>query len=358
MKILFVSESDRFNDGCGQMLLTGSELRSRGHEVLFALPGTGTAGRRIAAAGFPVRDLRIRHDYDLLRALKLRALCALERPDLIHAHHPRAHAVCLLAKSLGASAPLVVTRRIIFRIRRNPFSLLKYRSRRIARFIAVCAAAKNELVKAGVPERRVEILPSAVDMGLYDAPRQAREALRFAPPFRIGIIGHHAWHKGHEVLLEAARPILERFPGTVFVFAGRDTEKLRRKAAVLGLNASVEILGERADVPELLAGLHLFAMPSIQQGLPYALIEAQAAGVPAVAAGVGGILDVLLNEETGLVVPPQDSGKLAEAVIRVLSDETLARRLAANGLERIQREFSVSVVTDRLEALYQAVLRP
>jgi glycosyltransferase involved in cell wall biosynthesis len=158
-------------------------------------------------------------------------------------------------------------------------------------------------------------------------------------------------------MLEAAKSILERFPGTTFVFAGRDTEKLRRKAAALGLSASVELLGERADVPELLAGLHLFVMPSIQQGLPYALIEAQAAGVPAVAAGVGGILDVLLDEETGLVVPPQDAGKLAQAVIRVLSDDALARRLAANGLERIQREFSIPVVTDRLEALYQAAVR-
>ncbi|MFA6582840.1 MAG: glycosyltransferase family 4 protein [Elusimicrobiaceae bacterium] len=352
MNLLFVSESHGWSGGANQMLLTAGELARRGHKIIFAVPADGVIGTRAAQAGFEIIDLRIKQDYDVSSALKIKKIAARVNAGLVHAHHPRAHAVCLIARYLGMKAPLVVTRRVIFRIRINPFSALKYRSGKICKYIAVCNAAKTELVKGGVPAGQVEVIPSAVDFKKYEAAKAKRAALEFKPPYRVGMIGHYSWFKGHDYMLKAAPEILRACPETVFVFAGRDLDKLMPLVRELGIEKNVEMLGERSDVPDILAGLHLFAMPSLQEGIATALIEAQSAGVPAVASDIGGIPDVMLPGVTGEMVPARDEKALAAAVIKLLKDPVLANEYAAKAFERVKENFDLPSVCDRLESFY------
>jgi len=334
------------------MILTAGELIRRGHKITFAIPSDGVIAERARKAGFEVIDLRIRQDYDIPSALKLKAIARKTGAQLVHAHHPQAHAICLIARYLGMNIPFIVTRRVIFRIRVNPFSALKYRSLKITKYIAVCNAAKTELVKGGVPAAKIDVIPSAVDFRKYAEAKKKRAALEFKPPFRVGMIGHYAWFKGHDFMLKAAPAILQEFPDTVFVFAGRDTRQLEPLAREAGIEKNVEILGERNDVPEILSGLHLFAMPSLQEGIATALIEAQSAGVPAVASDIGGIPDVMIAGQTGEMVPARDADALAAAVIKMLRDPELSRRYADAAFERVSRNFDLPAVCDRLEKLY------
>ncbi|MFA5162885.1 MAG: glycosyltransferase family 4 protein [Elusimicrobiales bacterium] len=357
MNLLFVSESRGWSGGANQMLLTAKELSARGHKVFFALP-EGEIRSRAEAAGFDCRPINIRQDYDLPSAFAVKKIAGQTQADIVHAHHPQAHAVCLAARYFGMAAPLIVTRRVIFPLRANPFSALKYRSSRVSRYIAVCNAAKAELVKGGVAAERVEVIPSAVDISKYAAARQKRAALEMKPPFRVGLIGHYAWFKGHDYLLRAAQEIVARFPGTKFVFAGRDTEKLKPIAEEYCVEKNVEILGERRDVPDILAGLHVFAMPSLQEGIATALIEAQSAGVPSVATRIGGIPDVMLADQTGLMVPEKDSHSLAQAIMRYFSEPELAAQMAQRGYERVQANFDLPAVCSRLETLYMSTAAP
>jgi glycosyltransferase involved in cell wall biosynthesis len=355
MNILFVSESRGWSGGTNQMLLTAKELAGRGHNIVFALPLDGDTALRARAAGITCRNVNIRQDYDLPSALAIKRIAAEMNADAVHAHHPQAHAVCLIARHLGMKAPLIVTRRVIFRIRRNPFSALKYRSAKINRYIAVCNAAKTELAKGGVPPEKIDVIPSAVDMKKYAAAHEKRKTLAFKPPYRIGLIGHYAWFKGHEYLLQAAKTVLKEFPDTTFVFAGRDTEKLQELAEQYGVADRVEILGERKDVPDILAGLHIFAMPSLQEGIATALIEAQSAGVPAVATRIGGIPDVMIDGETGLMVPDRDAEALAQALLRYMKEPALAASMAERGHARVIANFDLPAVCDRLEKEYKEV---
>ncbi|MDD4005279.1 MAG: glycosyltransferase family 4 protein [Elusimicrobiaceae bacterium] len=354
MKLLFASESHGWSGGANQMLLTAGELAARGHKIIFAVPSDGAVGRRALGAGFEVRDLRIRQDYDVKSALAVKRIARDCHADLVHAHHPRAHAVCLIAKYLGMAQPLIVTRRVIFRIRVNPFSALKYRSSRIDAYLAVCNAAKTELVKGGVEAERVTVIPSAVDFNKYTVARELRAKLEFKPPFRVGMVGHYSWFKGHDCMIAAAPAILKEFPDTVFVFAGRDTNLLADKVRAAGIEKNVEILGERNDVPEILAGLQLFAMPSRQEGIATALIEAHSAGVPAVASNIGGIPDVMLPGETGEMVQVENAPALAAAVIKILGDPAIAGRYADAAFARAREKFALPSVCDRLEAFYRA----
>jgi len=352
VNILFVSESKGWSGGANQMILTAVELTKRGHKIVFAVPDGGDLSNRAKSAGLDCRHLSIRQDYDVPAALAIKKLAKETGAQVVHAHHPQAHAVCLIAKHLGMAAPLIVTRRVIFRIRTNPFSVLKYRSSKIAQYVSVCNAAKAELVKGGVAADKIEVIPSAVDMSKYADARKKRATLEMKPPYRVGLIGHYAWFKGHDYLLRAAQEIIVHFPDTVFVFAGRDTDKLKALAEEYHVEKNVEILGERRDVPDILAGLHVFAMPSLQEGIATALIEAQSAGVPSVATNIGGIPDVMIAGQTGLMIPERDAHSLAEAIMKYFRDPALASQMSQRALERVMENFDLPAVCTRLENLY------
>ena len=335
------------------MLLTGRELARRGHTIVFALPPDGHTAKAAREAGFTVHDLPIRQDYDVPSAMKLKDICLREKPDVMHAHHPQAHAVSLIAKYLGAPPPLAVTRRVIFPIRTNFFSAIKYRSPKIARYIGVCNAVKTELVKGGVAAEKVEVIPSAVNLEVYEGVADARKDLQWSEPFRIGMVGHYATFKGHEVMLKAARSIFWQIPNARILLIGRDTEKLAPLVKELGYtDQQIGLMGERRDVPELLKHLHVFAMPSLQEGIATALIEAQAAGVPAVGSNVGGIPDVMVHGETGLLVPPNDPARLAESICYMLKNPQAAHDMSLKAKERVSKLFGILSVASRLEDFY------
>lgn len=340
------------------MLLTSRELTKCGHEVVFALPPEGNTAAAAKEAGFRVHPLPIRQDYDVFSAARLKTVCELEKPDAMHAHHPQAHAVTLIAKYLGAKPPLAVTRRVIFPIRTNFFSAIKYRSPKIKRYIGVCHAVKTELVKGGVPAEKIDVIPSAVNLDIYNQVEQQRRSLSWDGPIRITMVGHYATFKGHQVMMKAARRIFDACPQARIMMIGRDTKSLAPMAAELGYTPEqVELLGERRDVPELLKRAHIFAMPSLQEGIATALIEAQAAGIPAVGSEVGGIPDVLVNGETGTLVPPNDPDRLADALIALIKNPARAQALAAKARERVGGLFGVQAVVTRLEKFYTELAR-
>lgn len=305
-----------------------------------------------------MEPVSIRQDYDLAAARAIARIARERGAGLIHAHHPKAHAVCVLSRWLWTGVPLVVTRRVINPIRKNPFSRFKYNSAKIGRYIAVCQAAADELAAVGVARDRISVIPSGIDTRRWDAARKARTSLGAAPPLRVTMVGHYSPIKGHFILLQAAARVVKDFPGVVFQLVGRQTEELRPEAERLGVAEHVEILGERTDVPELLSKTHVFVMPSLMEGIGTSLIEAQAAGVPVVASEIGGLPDVVEKEVTGLLTPPGDAQALASALLRLLRSPEEREAMAARAVENARKNFSVEAITDRLEALYARTERP
>lgn len=353
MKVLHVSEATGLTGGTNQILLTSRELVRRGHEVALACPPEGELAAQAREAGIEVAGLPVRKDYDLASAWRLGRMIAERRVEVLHAHHPRAHAIGLLALLLsGIAVRFVVTRRVIFPVGRNLFSRWKYRARRVDRYVAVCAAVAQELQKAGVGPERIATIPSGVDFARFDAARAARAALPPGPPWSVGMVGHYATFKGHEFFLRAAREVAARLPQTRFWVVGRGTHTLSPLASELGIAGRVEFLGERRDVPDLLARTHLFVMPSLMEGIGTALVEAQAAGVPVVASRVGGLPDVVEDGVTGRLVPPGDAAALAAAMTLSLERPADAAAMAERGYARVRDAFSLPGVVSRIEAVY------
>jgi glycosyltransferase involved in cell wall biosynthesis len=355
MKILFLSESTASSGGTRQLLLLASALAARGHALTVACRPASVLNALCAGSGIRTENFAFGSGADLASAFRLASFCRRERFDVMQTFHPRAHGAALVAKYLGARPALVVRRGVIFGIPANPVSRFKYSSGKIAALVAVSGAVKEEFLNAGVRREKISVIPPGIDAAPWEKSFAARKELGWAPPFRIGMIAHFAPFKGQDLLLKAAPRVLAEFPGTRFVFIGRGEAEMKALAASAGLSASVEILGPRDDVPALIPTFHIVTAPSRQEGVPNTLIEAQICGVPVVGSDVGGIPEVIAGGSTGLLVPPDDAGALAAALLSLMKTKALAERLAAAGRKEAAGKFSMEAIAGRFEALYRSV---
>lgn len=239
-------------------------------------------------------------------------------------------------------------------------------SRLVDGLIAVSPEVKESILMTmpGVSADKIAVIPNGVDTRRY-----RRSATREATRARLGlstnervvaVVATFKEQKGHRYLIEAAQMLASDFPDARYLLIGDGASRpeLERQIAAAGLEASFRLLGMRPDVPELLAAADLFVLPSLWEGLPMALIEAMAAGLPVVATNVSGTRGVMLDGETGLLVPPGDATALGRSIATLLFDPERAIRMGAAGRLRVERHFSAcKQATDHL-ALFAAADRP
>jgi glycosyltransferase involved in cell wall biosynthesis len=176
----------------------------------------------------------------------------------------------------------------------------------------------------------------------------------------IALVGNmHSDVKGHPWLIAAAAVIAREFPQTRFVLVGDGEQRkdFERQVADLGLGEHVLFLGRRDDVPRILSCCDIGVLPSKAEGLPNAVLEYLAAGLPTVASRVGGNAEIVQDGKTGLLVPPQDSSALAEALLRLMRNPDLAAILGKNGREYVVTHFSFQRMLENTDGLYTELLR-
>lgn len=329
--------------------------------------GPGFADK-IAACRVPVHVAAGRGLVDIRRLFRLARLIRSWRPDVVHTQLSYANIVGILAARL-AGRPVVASIQNVTTDQTRldtPKRLLQGLALRLAeRTIVVAQTAVEESRRNFLlPPDRLVVLPNAIDLRrLEPPPRFDRTAKRqelgvAADTEVLCVIARLDPYKGHRYLLEAAAELAARRPAacSLLVGAGPEEPALRAQATRLGLEDRVRFLGVRPDVPELLAASDLFVLPSLNEGLSLAMLEAMALGVPVVATAVGGAADVLLGGETGWTVRPCDPAALARVIDQALRDPAEARARAARGREVVCREFSIETHVARLEAIYREVL--
>jgi glycosyltransferase involved in cell wall biosynthesis len=165
--------------------------------------------------------------------------------------------------------------------------------------------------------------------------------------------------KGHAVLLDAIARLGNKGPGAVFAFAGDGPLRaaLEAQAAELGIADRVRFLGLRRDVDELLLAADVFVQPSLWEGLSLAMLEALLSGAPVLATQVEGVVDVIEDGKTGLLVPPGDASVLATAILKLIEDAKLRRRLGKAGQAHVRAHYNVDRMADEYEALIQGLLK-
>ncbi|KQT57351.1 MULTISPECIES: glycosyltransferase family 4 protein [unclassified Aureimonas] len=236
-----------------------------------------------------------------------------------------------------------------------------------ARYVGVCRTIRDAAA-ARMPGREAHALeiPSMVDLGPFDRASRtaARQALGLAPQTPlVGWLGRLDPKKRVEDFIAAAALVHAARPDARFlVIGGADAflphyeAELKARAKLHGLDGALVFLGDRADVPELLAALDVFVWLSRGEGMPHVIAEAGAARLPVIATPDNGALEQIADGETGLFVPHEDPAATAAAISRLLADPALRRRLGEALRAKVVRDYAVEAVVPQWEALFADVL--
>ena len=365
LTILHVTESHGWSGGAAQALFLARELRARGNLNIFACPSGGDLGRKAAADGFKVLHFSPRRDLDFKAAFALARLVDEYRPDILQAHHPKAHAMGLMAKFLAGHKPVFVfTRRVSHPIVTGFFAKLKYTSRLIDGVIAVADSVRGLLIAYGVSPERVRTIYSGTDISRFfprpPDPAITRE-LRLPPGLPVVmLIGNFSAHKGQHVLLKAARLLCARGLDFLLVFAGVNTDSPELKALYSGEQLPLEkarFLGLRDDVECLLSAASVSVNAAVKgEALSGSIRESLAMGVPAVASDISGNSEIVRDGVTGLLYPPGDAGALAARLEAVLRDPGLREKFSRNSVDAVRAGFTTEIMGGRTLDYYRELL--
>jgi glycosyltransferase involved in cell wall biosynthesis len=311
--------------------------------------------------------------WDIAIALiKLIALVRREKIHIIHAHLPDCAILAGIAGKLSGARVVATYHGLgILPSRRNRLDprnglrLLFYRlaARLSDRCIAVSEPVSEMLrnvVRAD--PRRIAVIANGADVAEYEKPVDQRAVLRqlglSSTDVIVTCVGRLVHNKGHKFLIQSMGDVVRRHPQAILLVVGDGPARaeLARLVCDLQLDAHVRILGERSDVRELLAISQVFVLPSFAEGISIALLEAMAAGKPVVATAVPGIEDVVIDQETGLLVPARDAARLAGALCEVLSDPRWAQRMGALGKLRVRSHFSFAAMRRQTEQVYDQLV--
>lgn len=311
----------------------------------------------VEALGWPIIDLDLgRRIYDARGLAGLKRLIDATkafRPHVIHGYLFGPNLFAVIAGRLCGVPDVVVAKRNVdaFETPRQVW-LNKWIHRWATHVTAVSETVGTTVEAFGVPRERITVIPNGVDVErFWRVP--APERVAGAPP-RIGSVGCLAARKDYGTLLEALAILAKRdlrFE-TALVGDGPEREALEAQAAKLGLTDRVQFLGERPDIEKLLKTFDLFVLSSREEGIPNALLEAMAAGLPSVATAVGGTPEVLDDGRTGWLVPARDPRPLAEALADALNRPDEARRRGLEAHRVTQETMSIDTMVRRHEDFY------
>ena len=294
-----------------------------------------------------------------------RALSAL-RPDLLHLHGSRAGFLGVLTAPSGGAHPVIYTAHA-FSFRRRlppplPWVLAQMEAficGRAKRVICLAEGDREEARRHGIPMHRAIVIPNGVDASRFDASADRRGEFGFAPGDPVvGMVARLVPQKDPLTFLAVARRLIEMEPGSRFLLVGDGPmrERVARAARALGLDGRLVITGFRADVPALLRTMDVVLLTSRWEGLPIALLEAMAAGRPAVASRLPGTSEIIVDGVTGFLVPPGDVEGFAGSVRKLLGDRALREALGRAGRERVAREFSLAKTIEATAQVYADAL--
>lgn len=354
--IVHTEWSDGFGGQELRILQECREMTRRGHRLTILCRPEAALREKGEEAGIRVVPVPIRSPADLVSVVSMARLFRGERVDIVNTHSGKDTWVASMAAKIAGVPLLLRTRHISLPVRRRPWNLVWYWP---DGYITTGEPIREHLIHEGVPADRVVSIPTGVDGDRFSPAVSGdpiRRELEWTPGRRvISMIGVLRASKRLDLFLDVAAEISRTDRSLAFLIVGEGPKEpeIREKIRDLRLEDVVFLLGQRADIPEILAATDVVVTTSVKEGLPQVILQALAMERPVVASRVGAIPEVVVHEETGLLCPAADVGAFVAAVRRFLSDPALGRRLGEAGRRLVLENHSVSVMGDKTEAFYR-----
>ena len=387
MKILFYNHTGQVSGAERVLLMTLAGLDRSRFDPVVLCPAEAqliqmindlrikTAGMNPLSARFTWRpDRLIRYFASFARVIRMaRAAVVRERPDLIHANSIRAGLV-MSAATVGLGMPIVWHAHDL--LPRHPlstairlFALASRRNRIIAVSQAVSDRFRGVLLRWFPQRVPVTTIHNAVDPKCFRPDLKSRHELRRTLGIKksqllVGTVGQLTPRKGQLEVIEAFTEVAREIPDAVLLIVGqpifnRDAEyatRLVRSAHASNVPDQIRFLGSREDVPALMRAFDLLIVNSRSEPFGLTIVEAMLSGTPVVAAAVDGIPEIVRHGESGWLINGRDRRALAEAMVMLLRDQNLRRKLASNGREDAIARFSIERFMTEIESFYRSIL--
>ena len=326
--------------------------------LLACQPGS-RIGENAEAQGLTVEYIRMRGNFDPRAVVRLIQLYYRHSVDIVHTHSSADSWMASTAAKLSLRRPRVVRTRHLS----APFNNRLIYSFMADRVVTVGDSTRRYMIhEKGIPEGRVFTIPTGVDLTEFN-PERIQENLRgeLGIPPEVPVLGTVAvlrQAKGHEYLLRAIPEIIRAVSTAKLLLVGEGPREGVLKSIVeeLGIKDSVIMLGFRGDIARVLNTLYVFVFPSLQEALGTAILEAMAMRKPVVASQVGGIPEIVEEGRTGYLLNPEDSGAIAERVIRLLQNPELRRRMGREGRTFVETYYDNRLMLQRLEKFYRELI--
>lgn len=337
--------------------------RNRFHFVVGCLYNNGSVGRKIEELGVPVFDMQMRWFGDPRGLLQLWQFLKTQKPDILHTHLFRAN---VWGRLLGSAmnVPVIISSEhsltrgeIEGRQRTRLISTIdRCTARCCDKIIAVSEATKKYLLENSIPDKKIEVLFNAVDTrlfasGLTGAAIRREFGLGSGP--LVTIVARLFPYKNHALLIEAFSRLHSRRADVKLLIVGDGPmENALRTQADATAPGAVTFAGARYDIPEIMAASDVVVLCSKCETFGKALVEAMAAGKPVIGTAVDGIPEVIVDGQTGILVPPEDGPALTQAMDRLLAERELAAAMGRAGQVRAQELFDIRKQVERLQEIY------
>ncbi len=349
-----------------QALMTSVELRKRGHDVNLLCPPRSTLLREAGAAGVPTVSI-LRDDRNAFATIKdLSGLLRNYDYDVVHTH--LSHDLWWIVPAMklaGSDARLFLTKHMASGVRKTD-PLHRFLYGRIRETFAISNYIRQSVIDTcPVPPSHVYVVHPGIYPDTFDPASFSKSEIRseLGVPENVvlvGMAGRMTPGKGHEEYLKAVRKLIEtsdlKFFFLVAGTASRGEEayeaKVRSMAVELGLAESLRFVGFVKDIPRLLAALDILAFPSHEESFGLGLAEAMAMKIPVVASRSAGVLDIVVDGETGILFPPEDQNALSSGILALAVDPVNRKRFGEAGRERVKALFSTDAMIDNLEKHY------
>lgn len=362
LSVLQVLEKGHFNTGSVvQMFQLAENLSRRGHRVAVVSRGDGQIRDRCRAAGVDFLALPLRHEFDVGSALRLARIYREREVEVVHVHKGIAHSIALEATFLGARRPaIVVNRGVSFPL--DAFNRIKFHVR-LGAVVTVCEDIKKVIVESGrLRAGQVRVIYAGVDSAVFDPARLDRGKVRAEwgiglEEFLLVQVGAREW-KGWKHLVEATALARESVPRLRTAIVACKSEEQKKEvadyAASRGVGDAVLPVGFRYDMPDVLMAADAVIDLSYEGlGVTGTIREAMALEKPVIATAAGGNPELVVDQESGLLVPVRDPESAARAIVAIATDHDQSRRLAQAGRKRVEAGFSSDVRLRRIEDLYR-----
>lgn len=353
-----------------QALEVSRQLIKRGHRVWLACPRDSRMQEEAERRHIRVLPLRVTGYFHPVTAARLARFLRQQEIDIIHAQHSRDIATLVPAMKFSfLKIPLLLSKRVGSYIQKKDlFHRFTYRN--VSRVLAISSVIhRNVLDTTPMTAEGVVTLHDAIDTELFSPERANGSKIRAElgigkETVVIGFVGRFSAGKGHEELLKAIDIVRKLQKNLRFLVVGEASYgeeeyegKIRDLATSLRVDDIVTFMGFRSDIPDVMAAFDIFAFPSHAESFGVVLIEAMAMERPVVSTNCDGVLDIVVDGETGLYVHPRNPDELAASLLRLIKDPVLRQRFGTAGRRRVVELFDQRRQLDRLEELYYSLLQ-